>query len=217
MIQADSCIFEGCFGRIFDEFGRVLGGFGPTVGSSGGAGGQFVRAEHIFGGIGASCFILTRPLHPAGAQLPAGCPGTTPGERRPPPFERRPSGRGALAFGTGFLIGSDVPGIFFSRSMLTSFLSPDPRKKTTISRQADEKSGQTDCFIITITTVTNVKGSSGQTREFQDSTQLSIGKQDFLIRQWRDNPSGGLGKTTITITHRDVAVNPHLSPEDFAH
>ncbi len=128
----------------------------------------------------------------------------------------------AITFGTGIPIAMDVPGIFFPKetgggSILTASLSSSPQEKTTIDRQADEKIAQTDCFTITITDVMHVKSRSGQTDDYLSTTQLSIGKQDFLIRRLRDKFPGVGGEETMTISHRDILVNPHLSPEDLSH
>jgi len=117
-------------------------------------------------------------------------------------------------------IGTDVPGIFLKqKDVLTSILAPERQVRTTISRQADEKIGQTDCFVISVVTdleVPDKKSPPGQMRDIRSTTRLSIGKQDFLIRRMR-NEDPGLGKMMMTITHGEDLVNPHLSPDDFAH
>jgi outer membrane lipoprotein-sorting protein len=116
---------------------------------------------------------------------------------------------GALVM-EGIPVGVDLPEIFLgegSNKQAPFVLFSDPRAKAKISRQADEKIDRTDCYVITV-----LQDLSGE----PNSVRLSIGKQDFLIRQWREE-LGETANTAITVTHRDVSVNPHFSPEDFAH
>lgn len=132
-------------------------------------------------------------------------------------------GLGALILGSGIEIGTDVPSIFFPKEtggvgLLAAVLKPNPQKTTTINKKADEKIGPTDCFTVSITKVAHMKMSGGKTEEVTDNTQLWIGKEDFLIRQFRTTFPGLInqGPMTMTITHHDVSANPHLTPKDFS-
>lgn len=124
----------------------------------------------------------------------------------------------SLVFATGGVpLAIDVPGILFpsGKSTLTYVLNPKPGNKMTVGRQADEKIGQTDCFVVTVTVVMNVKGASGKTWDMTSTTELSIGEEDYLIRRLRSTSPGIGGKMTMAVTHGDISANPHLSAEDF--
>jgi outer membrane lipoprotein-sorting protein len=124
---------------------------------------------------------------------------------------------GAYILGSGIPIAIDVPEIFLphknANTMLTELLSIKPGAVTTITRQADQKIGQTDCFVTSVVTDQKVPRPGKPDLHLHSRLSIAIGKQDFLIRRWQF----GDGNINMTITHWDVVANPHLSPEDFAH
>jgi hypothetical protein len=136
----------------------------------------------------------------------------------PTNYQDLQSSLAVLAMATQVPIGSDIPGIFLSKTnSLLALISPNPQVKTTINKQADELIGQTDCYVISVVTDLSVKNSSGQTRDVQETSRLSIGKKDLFIRRWRIETGSPRMPFISTITHWDVSVNPHLKPEEFAH
>jgi len=138
---------------------------------------------------------------------------------------KQPGRESALGGATGISgsASATIPGTFFKMNWGNQLgLSVLSEK-----RQADEKTGDVDCYVFT-------DELKGRTRT------LWIGKQDFLIHQVRTvtsaetikaalaeaakhNPEINTrlkmpepqGVTSIE-THIDIVVNPKLSPSDFA-
>ena len=104
----------------------------------------------------------------------------------------------ALASGTGISssASSDIPGTFFDLNwggQLKTFSS----RRATVRREHDQKTGDTDCFVVSRTLppvkLPNNMGSSGTS-----TTRLWIGKQDHLIHQIESTIEGGSTKMPIT-------------------
>ncbi|HEX4341962.1 MAG TPA: sigma-70 family RNA polymerase sigma factor [Verrucomicrobiae bacterium] len=137
--------------------------------------------------------------------------------------QKQGSRESALAGATGISGGAAarIPGTFFIMNWGNQLgLSTSGEK-----RQADEKVGDTDCYVFT-------SESKGRNRT------LWIGKKDFLIWQIRNFTSAEALKATLaeaarrhpslparpqmeyknaisTETHRNIVVNQQLSPADF--
>jgi hypothetical protein len=132
----------------------------------------------------------------------------------------------ALASATGISGGAaaTVPGTFFKTQWGNQLSGAERNDKL----QADEKVGDTDCYVLAST-------SKGTT------SMLWIGKQDFLIHQFRRVTSAAAMKAgldeaakhnpevathlpaiapsdlTSTETHTNIVVNQKLTASDFAH
>jgi hypothetical protein len=78
-------------------------------------------------------------------------------------------------------------------------------------RGPDERVGDVDCYVLERK---NVEGLTNISRQ----VTLWIGKQDFLVRRWRDIsiPRDPNGKRRVrTETHENVVVNEDLKREDY--
>ncbi len=91
---------------------------------------------------------------------------------------------------------SDIPGTFFNMAwggQLGIFTSG----RVKAERGADEKIGDTDCFVVSSTLspvkLPNNMGTSGTT-----TTRLWIGKQDYLIHQIETTSEGGISNLKFT-------------------
>jgi outer membrane lipoprotein-sorting protein len=104
------------------------------------------------------------------------------------------------ATGISSSTAADIPGTFFNMAwggQLGVFAS----ERVKVKRGADEKIGDTDCYVVSSTLdpikLPNNMGTSGTT-----TTKLWIGKQDYLIHQIETTSEGGV--THLKISDGDL-------------
>jgi RNA polymerase sigma factor (sigma-70 family) len=105
-----------------------------------------------------------------------------------------------------------APTLFFNlmwgNPLIPLRLGPDSK----LVREPDERVGDVDCYVLERKNVEGITNS-------QQHVTLWIGKQDFLVRRWRELsvPRDPNGKRRVrTETHENIVVNEDLKREDYA-
>lgn len=104
-----------------------------------------------------------------------------------------------------------APTLFFNLQWGNPLLPLKLGTESQLVRGPDERVGDVDCYVLERK---NVEGLTNISRQ----VTLWIGKQDFLVRRWRDIsiPRDPNGKRRVrTETHENVVVNEDLKREDY--
>jgi RNA polymerase sigma factor (sigma-70 family) len=105
-----------------------------------------------------------------------------------------------------------VPTLFFNLQWANPLIPLRLGQDSELVRGPDERVGDVDCYVLERK---NVEGMTNSQRH----VTLWIGKDDFLVRRWRDIsvPRDPNGKRRVrTETHENIVVNEDLKREDYA-
>lgn len=104
-----------------------------------------------------------------------------------------------------------APTLFYNLSWGNAFIPLTLGPSAGLVRQPDERVGDVDCYVI------GRAGAVGATNSMREVT-MWVGKQDFLVRRWRDNNRSSLPDAksrVLTETHENIVINEEIDPEEF--